>query len=56
MNVNVFHNLSYGVYIVSTLDGERPTGCVANSIMQITASPATLAVSINHDNYTNSCM
>ena len=56
MNINVFHNLSYGVYIVSTLDGERPTGCVANSIMQITASPATLAVSMNHDNYTNSCM
>lgn len=26
---NAFCNMSYGVYIVSTLDGERPTGCVA---------------------------
>lgn len=56
MNSMVLRNLSYGVYIVSTLDGKRPTGCTANSIMQITSSPATLAVSINHDNYTNQCI
>lgn len=56
MNKNVFRNFSYGVYVVSTLDGERPTGCVANSIMQITSSPATVAVSMNHDNFTNSCI
>ena len=56
MNKNAFRNLSYGVYIVTTLDGDRPTGCVANSAMQITSSPATIAVSINHDNYTNSCI
>lgn len=56
MNKNVFRNFSYGVYVVSTLDGERPTGCVANSIMQITSSPTTVAVSMNHDNFTNSCI
>lgn len=56
INNNAFRNLSYGVYIISTLDGERPTGCVANSVMQITSSPATIAVSMNHDNYTNSCI
>ena len=56
INNNTFRNLSYGVYIISTLDGARPTGCVANSVMQITSSPATIAVSMNHDNYTNSCI
>ena len=56
MNTNTFHNLSYGVYIISSLDGSRSTGCVANSVMQITSSPATIAVSINHDNFTNSCI
>ena len=56
MNTKVFHNLSYGVYIISSLDGERPTGCTANSVMQITSSPATLALSMNHDNFTNSCI
>jgi len=56
MNTNVFRNLSYGVYVVTTLDENRPTGCTANSTMQITSSPATIAVSINHDNYTNTCI
>lgn len=56
MNKKVFRNLSYGVYVVSTLDGDRPVGCTANSIMQITSDPATIAISINHDNYTNSCI
>lgn len=56
MNTNVFRNLSYGVYVISSLDGERHTGCVANSVLQVTSSPATVAVSMNHDNYTNSCI
>lgn len=56
MNVDTFRNMSYGVYVVTTLDEGRPVGCTANSIMQITASPATVAVSINHDNYTNGCI
>lgn len=44
--------MSYGVYIVSAMDGDRPTGCnAANSIMQITSDPASVAISINHDNY-----
>lgn len=56
MNKSVFHKLSYGVYVVSTLDEKRPTGCVANSIMQITSEPATIAVSMNHENFTHSCI
>lgn len=56
MDTNVFRSMSYGVYVVSSLDGERLVGCTANSIMQITSSPATIAISINHDNYTNLCI
>ena len=56
MNKNAFRQLSYGVYVVSTWDNGRPTGCTANSAMQITSEPATIAVSINNDNYTNKCI
>ena len=56
MNKNAFRQLSYGVYVVSTWDNGRATGCIANSAMQITSEPATIAVSINHDNYTNQCI
>lgn len=53
MDKNAFRALSYGVYTVTSWDNGRPTGCTANSAMQITSSPATIAVSINRDNYTN---
>lgn len=56
MNQNAFRDLSYGVYVVSSKDGARDVGCIANSAMQVTSSPATIAVSVNHDNYTNSCI
>ncbi len=54
MDKNVLRNLSYGVYAVSTLDGERAVGCIANSIIQVTYD--TVAVSMNHENFTHECM
>ena len=56
MDSNVFRGLSYGVYLITAPDGERPTGCVANSLIQVTSSPATVVLSLNHDNYTNGCV
>lgn len=56
MNRNALFQLSYGVYVVSTWDEGKATGCTANSAMQITSEPATIAVSIHHDNYTNQCI
>jgi len=58
MNPFVLRNLSYGVYVISTVDtgANKFTGCIANSVMQVTSSPASIAVSINHDNYTNKCI
>ena len=56
MNENAFFNLSYGVYIIATWDGNRPTGCIVNSVMQITSEPAAFAISVSHDNYTNACI
>ena len=54
MNNEVLKNLSYGVYVVTTLCGEKPVGCIANSLIQVTYN--TIAVSMHHDNYTNQCM
>ena len=56
MDKTALFNLSYGVYVVTTWAKGKATGCTANSAMQITSSPATVAVSINHDNYTNKCI
>ena len=56
MNETAFYNLSYGVYVCTSWDEGRPVGCIANSSMQVTAVPATILVSLHHDNYTNKCV
>ena len=53
MNRKALQKLSYGVYLVTTAQNGKSYGCVANSAMQITSSPAQIAVSINHDNATH---
>lgn len=51
LNKAVLWDLSYGVYIVSSMDENRPVGCVANCAVQLTQN--LIAVSLNHQNYTN---
>jgi len=52
MDKNILRSLSYGMYVVGAKD-DRNVGCVVNTVFQITSDPMTIAVSINHDNYTN---
>lgn len=57
MNKKAIYDLSYGMYIVGTTqENDMPTGCVVNTVFQITSSPMTVAVSINYDNFTNTCI
>lgn len=56
MKDNVLKMMTYGVYVVSTWDKGRPTGCAANSVMQISDSPATIAISINRKHFTHKCI
>ena len=54
MNKDILKNISYGVYVVSVCDDSKSTGCIVNSIMQVSSD--TIALSINHQNYTNECI
>lgn len=53
MDPNVLHNISYGVYIVSSNKGEQLNGQIANTVFQITNQPVTIAISINKKNLTH---
>ena len=48
----VLRNLSYGMYAIGVMDGQRPTGCIVNTVFQITSENSIVAVSMNKDNYT----
>lgn len=52
MNMSVLWNVSYGMYVVGVNDNGKPTGCIVNSLSQITSNDPVFALSINHDNYT----
>ncbi|MFQ6931501.1 MAG: flavin reductase [Eubacterium sp.] len=51
MEKNILRKMSYGIYIVSTMDSGRATGCAVNSAMQINVSPETVAISINRKKF-----
>lgn len=53
MDKNVLWDLSYGMYVVGSKEENKDVGCIVNTVVQITSDPMTIAVSINHDNYTN---
>jgi len=52
MNRAALHQLSYGLYIVTSGKDGKFNGQIANSIVQATSKPATLAICINKENYT----
>jgi ferric-chelate reductase [NAD(P)H] len=53
MQLEALHKLSYGMYIVSSINGEKNNGQIANTVFQITSEPAQIAVSINRQNFTH---
>lgn len=48
-----FRDLSYGLYIVTSRDGDRLNGQIANTAIQVTSDPARVAVIINKQNLTH---
>ncbi len=44
-------NIEYGLYLVTSRDGEKNNGLIVNSVTQLTNTPNRIAVTINKDNY-----
>ena len=46
-------NVGYGLYVVTSNDGERDNGLIVNTVTQVTNTPNRIAVTINKDNYSH---
>lgn len=46
------YSLSYGLFVLTSNDGNKPNGCIINTCMQITDSPCQICVCVNKANYT----
>lgn len=52
-NLDGLNDLTYGLYLVSSYDGETKNALVINTAFQVTAAPAELAVCINKNSFTH---
>lgn len=50
---NTFRNISYGMYVVTSHDGEKLNGQIANVAFFAASTPPRLVISINKENYTH---
>lgn len=44
------------MFAVGAKGENKPNACIVNTVVQISSYPMTVAVSINHSNYTNECI
>jgi len=51
--IDALLTLSYGLYIVTSRDGEKVNGQLANAVCQVTAEPPKLVVGIHRNNLTH---
>ena len=52
-DMNALFNIGYGLYVVTSRDGDRDNGLVVNTVTQVTNTPNRVAVTINKQNYSH---
>jgi flavin reductase (DIM6/NTAB) family NADH-FMN oxidoreductase RutF/rubredoxin len=53
MNLKALYKLGYGLYVVTSKDGNKFNGQIANTVFQVCSEPAIIAVAINRQNLTH---
>ena len=53
MDKTLFHDISYGMYVITTQNNGKNVGCIANTFCQITSEDMVVSISLNKNNYTN---
>lgn len=51
-----FHRFSSGLYLLSTTFEGKKSGCIINTALQVTSTPAQISVTVNKNNYTEQLM
>jgi flavin reductase (DIM6/NTAB) family NADH-FMN oxidoreductase RutF/rubredoxin len=53
MDLKALQKIGYGVYIVTSRDGDRINGQIANTVFQVCSEPPMIAIAINRGNLTH---
>ena len=52
-DLSALFNIGYGLYVVTSNDGNRDNGLIVNTVSQVTNTPNRIAVTINKENYSH---
>lgn len=52
MDTKAFFKLTYGLYIVTSKNNDQESGCVINTMTQVTSEPSQVSIVVNKNNYT----
>jgi flavin reductase (DIM6/NTAB) family NADH-FMN oxidoreductase RutF/rubredoxin len=52
MNIEAYFKITYGLYVVSSSDGNKLNGYISNTVFQVTADPAQFAIACSKNNFT----
>lgn len=53
MDLKTLHKITYGLYLVTSKNGEKINGQIANTVFQVTSDPPRISVTINKKNLTH---
>ncbi len=53
MGNSSMHKISYGLYLVTTKQNDKDSGCIINTLSQVTTSPNRVSITVNKQNYTH---
>ena len=52
-DTNPMFKISYGLYVLTSKEGNKDNGCIINTLMQLTDNPKKIAITINKANYSH---
>ena len=53
MNEKTMQKLSYGLFVLTSNDGQKDNGCIINTGIQLTSNPQKVGIAVNKANYSH---
>ncbi len=53
MNNKAMYKIGYGLYVLTSGNGEKKSGCIINTAIQVTSTPNCISITVNKQNYTH---
>ena len=52
MNISALYNINCGLFVLTACEIGKQNGCIINTVMQVTATPVRISVTVNKSNHT----